>query len=250
MGIPIVRCDVVSGEIFEAYENIKVMADYNDISLATAYYRTGKKAEPMDGQRYMFADAYIRDFPDTGAANMKKAEEKMIMAKDIEKAKTEQKAAKAEPKTKKTKSKARKGEPVDEFPKAEEVLEPVEDSPADTNDTVKGKAEPVDDFPEPEEDKTEMANEVNGQPSEQADNQTSEPAADMVNHPPHYCTGDIECWDAMVSAFGAEWMKAYATVTAFKYIWRAKHKGSFADDMKKAAWYEARAAELEEMTRG
>ncbi|WP_297967954.1 DUF3310 domain-containing protein [uncultured Anaerovibrio sp.] len=219
MGIPIVRCDVVSGEIVEAYENIKVMADYNDISLATAYYRTGKKAEPMDGQRYMFADAYIRDFPDTGAANMKKAEEKMIMAKDIEKAKTEQKAAKAEPKTKKMKHKARKGEPADEFP-------------------------------EPEEDKTEMANEVNGQPSEQANNQTSEPAADMVNHPPHYCTGDIECWDAMVSAFGAEWMKAYATVTAFKYIWRAKHKGRFAEDMKKAAWYEARAAELEEMTRG
>ena len=219
MGIPIVRCDVVSGEIFEAYENIKVMADYNDISLATAYYRTGKKAEPMDGQRYMFADAYIRDFPNTGAANMKKAEEKMIMVKDIEKAKTEQKAAKAEPKTKKMKHKARKGEPADEFP-------------------------------EPEEDKTEMAKEVNGQPSEQADKQTSEPTADMVNHPPHYCTGDIECWDAMVSAFGAEWMKAYATVTAFKYIWRAKHKGSFAEDMKKAAWYEARAAELEEMTRG
>lgn len=219
MGIPIVRCDVVSGEIFEAYENIKVMADYNDISLATAYYRTGKKAEPMDGQRYMFADAYIRDFSDTGAANIKKAEEKMIMAKDIEKAKTEQKAAKAEPKTKKMKHKARKGEPADEFP-------------------------------EPEEDKTEMANEVNGQPSERADNQTSEPAADMVNHPPHYCTGDIECWDAMVSAFGAEWMKAYATVTAFKYIWRAKHKGRFAEDIKKAAWYEVRAAELEEMIRG
>ena len=69
---------------------------------------------------------------------------------------------------------------------------------------------------------------------------------DMVNHPPHYCTGDIECWDAMLSAFGPEWMRAYATVTAFKYIWRAKHKGRFAEDMKKAAWYEAKAAELEE----
>jgi len=73
----------------------------------------------------------------------------------------------------------------------------------------------------------------------------SEPTADMVNHPPHYCTGDIECWDAMVSAFGLEWMRAYATVTAFKYIWRAKHKGRFAEDMKKAAWYEAKAAEME-----
>lgn len=108
-----------------------------------------------------------------------------------------------------------------------------------------------------EEDKTEMADkkkdkitdEINDETSEQADKQTSEPAADMVNHPPHYCTGDIECWDAMVSAFGPEWMRAYATVTAFKYIWRAKHKGYFAEDMKKAAWYEARAAELEERLR-
>ncbi len=80
---------------------------------------------------------------------------------------------------------------------------------------------------------------------ERADKQTSEPTADMVNHPPHYCTGDIECWDSMVSAFGPEWMRAYATVTAFKYIWRAKHKGRFAEDMKKAAWYEAKAAEME-----
>lgn len=92
----------------------------------------------------------------------------------------------------------------------------------------------------------EITDEINEQISEQADKQTSEPTADMVNHPPHYCTGDIEYWDAMVSAFGPEWMRAYATVTAFKYIWRAKHKGHFAEDMKKAAWYEARAAELEE----
>ena len=113
------------------------------------------------------------------------------------------------------------------------------------------KPEPV--KTEAEEVKVEVADkkndkkndEINEQTSEQADNQTSEPTADMVNHPPHYCTGDIECWDAMVSAFGLEWMRAYATVTAFKYIWRAKHKGRFAEDMKKAAWYEAKAAEME-----
>lgn len=122
------------------------------------------------------------------------------------------------------------------------------------NDEIKAEPEPV----KSEENKTEVADkkndeitdEINEQISEQADKQTSEPAADMVNHPPHYCTGDIECWDAMVSAFGPEWMRAYATVTAFKYIWRAKHKGRFAEDMKKAAWYEARAAELEEKLEG
>ena len=74
----------------------------------------------------------------------------------------------------------------------------------------------------------------------------TKPDADLVNHPPHYCTGDIECWDAMMSAFGAEWMMAYANVAAFKYSWRAKHKGKFAEDMRKAAWYNERAAELKE----
>ena len=91
------------------------------------------------------------------------------------------------------------------------------------------KPEPV--KAESEEVKVEVADKKNDKINEKI----SEPAEDMVNHPPHYCTGDIECWDAMVSAFGPEWMRAYATVTAFKYIWRAKHKGRFAEDLKKAA---------------
>ena len=78
----------------------------------------------------------------------------------------------------------------------------------------------------------------------------TKPDADMVNHPHHYCNGDIECWDAMLSTFGAEWMRAYANISAFKYNWRAKHKGKFAEDMRKAAWYNTRAAELEEKING
>ena len=78
----------------------------------------------------------------------------------------------------------------------------------------------------------------------------AKPVADMVNHPSHYCTGDIECWDAMVAAFGEEWMMHYANVAAFKYNWRAKHKGNFAEDMRKAAWYNTRAAELKEKLNG
>ena len=133
---------------------------------------------------------------------------------------------------------------IKKFPKAAREAGFIHDDPQPQLDEIEyeGQAQ----CSEPEEDKTEVADMKKDEISEQADKQTSEPATDMVNHPPHYCTGDIECWDAMVSAFGPEWMRAYATVTAFKYIWRAKHKGRFAEDMKKAAWYEARAAELEE----
>ncbi len=109
-----------------------------------------------------------------------------------------------------------------------------------------------------EEDKTKMADkkkdkitdEINDETSEQADKQTSEPATDMVNHPHHYCTGGIECFDAMLSTFGKDWMIVYCNINAFKYAWRAKHKNNFVEDMRKSAWYSTKAAELAEVTEG
>lgn len=92
--------------------------------------------------------------------------------------------------------------------------------------------------------------------SRQADKQTSEPdkqtsgQADNVNHPSHYCTGGIECFDAMLSTFGKDWMIVYCNINAFKYAWRAKHKNNFVEDMRKSAWYSTKAAELAEMTEG
>ena len=48
---------------------------------------------------------------------------------------------------------------------------------------------------------------------------------DPVNHPSHYETGGIECFDAIVASQGMESAKDFCLCNAFKYIWRCKHKG-------------------------
>lgn len=60
---------------------------------------------------------------------------------------------------------------------------------------------------------------------------------DMVNSPPHYKTGGLECIDAMVQVFGVEAVRTYARINAFKYQWRAPYKGKQAEDLAKALWY-------------
>ena len=37
----------------------------------------------------------------------------------------------------------------------------------------------------------------------------------VVNSPSHYLSGDIECIDAMVAAFGEEQVRIYAKINAF-----------------------------------
>lgn len=60
----------------------------------------------------------------------------------------------------------------------------------------------------------------------------------VVNSPKHYLTGDVECIDAMVSAFGKEAVQSYARINAFKYLWRAGKKSSATkQDIQKANWY-------------
>ena len=60
---------------------------------------------------------------------------------------------------------------------------------------------------------------------------------DMVNSPPHY-TGEVECIDAMVAAFGKEKVETYCQIAAFKYVWRAGKKGNDKEqDLAKANWY-------------
>lgn len=201
----IIRCDIVSGHIFAIYNNIKDMADIEKISLATAYYKASKRATPMNGQKFMFENDYIKQFPDSEYAKNKEAvKEKMVMLK---------------PAMTMVKPAMTKEETCDN--EMELLNKPVGEA-ATKKPGRKKKEEPEQKPPK------------------------TKPVADLVNHPPHYCTGDIECWDAMMSAFGAEWMMAYANVAAFKYSWRAKHKGKFAEDMRKAAWYNERAAELKE----
>lgn len=66
---------------------------------------------------------------------------------------------------------------------------------------------------------------------------------DMVNKPSHYTQGNIECIDAMVSAFGEEAVAHFCICNAFKYIWRTEHKNGM-EDIDKSLWYLTKYKEL------
>ena len=60
---------------------------------------------------------------------------------------------------------------------------------------------------------------------------------DMVNKPPHYTQGGIECIDAIKAACeGLDGFEGYCTGNAIKYLWRWKHKNGM-QDLEKADWY-------------
>ena len=59
---------------------------------------------------------------------------------------------------------------------------------------------------------------------------------DVVNHPPHYTQGGIECIDAIRAALTADEWRGYVKGNALKYIWRERHKGGD-ESIAKAAWY-------------
>jgi hypothetical protein len=61
--------------------------------------------------------------------------------------------------------------------------------------------------------------------------------ADLVNHPPHYTQGGIECIEAIQAALTPDEFRGYCKGQVIKYIWRAEHKGNPAQDMRKANWY-------------
>ena len=64
-----------------------------------------------------------------------------------------------------------------------------------------------------------------------------------VNHPSHYNKGNIECIDAMISAYGKDTVSNFCICNAFKYIWRYKYKNGI-EDLKKAQWYLNKIVEL------
>ena len=59
---------------------------------------------------------------------------------------------------------------------------------------------------------------------------------DMVNNPPHYNAGSVECIEAIRSALTEEEFRGYCKGNALKYVWREKHKGQD-ESLKKAIWY-------------
>lgn len=59
----------------------------------------------------------------------------------------------------------------------------------------------------------------------------------MVNHPPHYTAGKVECIDALEAATtGLQGIEAVCTANAIKYLWRHQHKNGV-QDLKKAIFY-------------
>jgi hypothetical protein len=60
---------------------------------------------------------------------------------------------------------------------------------------------------------------------------------DMVNRPPHYTQGGIECIQAIRSAVeGRDGYEGYLTGQVMKYIWRYPFKGRL-EDLEKARCY-------------
>ena len=65
--------------------------------------------------------------------------------------------------------------------------------------------------------------------------------SDMINSPPHYKRGGLECID-VIEAFGL----GFHLGNVAKYLLRAGHKGDALDDLRKAAWYLRREIERRE----
>jgi len=65
---------------------------------------------------------------------------------------------------------------------------------------------------------------------------------DMVNSPPHYNAGGIECIDAIEASMSKEAFRGYLKGNMLKYIWRYENKGG-KEDLDKANWYLTRLRE-------
>ena len=59
----------------------------------------------------------------------------------------------------------------------------------------------------------------------------------MVNHPPHYTDGSVECIDAIRASMGDEAYEGFLKGQVMKYMWRYEKKRKPAEDLAKAEWY-------------
>ena len=74
---------------------------------------------------------------------------------------------------------------------------------------------------------------------ENAEKKIKEPKADMVNHPPHYTQGEIECIEAIKyinDKLHTEGYEGYCLGNFIKYIWRCNFKNGW-EDIDKAIFY-------------
>lgn len=63
----------------------------------------------------------------------------------------------------------------------------------------------------------------------------------VIDKPPHYTQGGIECIDAIEAALTPEEFRGYCKGQAIAYLWRERHKGGDTD-IGKAGWYCRRLA--------
>jgi hypothetical protein len=66
---------------------------------------------------------------------------------------------------------------------------------------------------------------------------------DVINHPPHYNDGGIECIEAIEAQLTVEEYRGYLKGNIAKYIWRERHKGG-TESLMKARFYLDRLIEL------
>ena len=65
------------------------------------------------------------------------------------------------------------------------------------------------------------------------------PKKDMINHPPHYTQGEIECIEAIKyinNKLHTEGYEGYCLGNFIKYIWRCNYKNGW-EDIDKAIFY-------------
>ena len=77
---------------------------------------------------------------------------------------------------------------------------------------------------------------IRKRPAIKASKSSPTPSVDLVNHPPHYTQGGIECLDAIKASMSREQFLGYLKGNEMKYVWRYEHKGGV-EDLKKANFY-------------
>lgn len=73
-----------------------------------------------------------------------------------------------------------------------------------------------------------------------------ESAPDMVNEPPHYTQGNIECIDAIRESMTPLEYAGFLKGQVIKYLWRYRLKGKLVEDLKKADYYQKKLIEFAE----
>ena len=66
---------------------------------------------------------------------------------------------------------------------------------------------------------------------------TVTPKPDMVNHPPHYASGGVECIDAIRAQLTREELIGFLRGQVAKYNWRLNQKDEPLENAQKCGWY-------------